>query len=126
MQRPERVWPFDSTRLERIAFRAGLDADEVREWLRAEIDRRSRKGRRCPELTNRHDYEERPKAVEGVDEGVDRGWSALLVACHRATLVPADDRSSRFAELAVSFAMSLQARCGRGPALVASADSWPG
>jgi len=29
VQRPERVWPVDSTRLERIAFRAGLDADEV-------------------------------------------------------------------------------------------------
>ena len=38
----ERLWPYDATPLERIANRAGLDADELREWLRAEITKRLR------------------------------------------------------------------------------------
>ena len=38
----ERQWPYDATPLERLAHRAGLDADEVRDWLRVEITRRLR------------------------------------------------------------------------------------
>lgn len=37
----ERQWPFDATPLELLAHRAGLDADEVREWLRSEIMKQS-------------------------------------------------------------------------------------
>ena len=37
MHQPERQFPYDATRLEIIAFRAGLDADELREWLRDRI-----------------------------------------------------------------------------------------
>ena len=33
----ERQWPYDATRLEVIAFRSGMDADELREWLRDRI-----------------------------------------------------------------------------------------
>ena len=35
-----RQWPVDEMRLERLAFRAGLDADELRELLRSEISAR--------------------------------------------------------------------------------------
>ena len=39
----QRPWPYSATPLERLAHRAGLDADDLREWLRAEITRRLRK-----------------------------------------------------------------------------------
>ena len=35
-----RRWPVDQTRLEILAFRAGLDADELRAWLRSEVGAR--------------------------------------------------------------------------------------
>ena len=38
----QRQWPYDATPLELIAHRAGLDADELREHLRHEVDRRLR------------------------------------------------------------------------------------
>ena len=37
MHQPERQFPYDATRLEILAFRSGLDADELREWLRDRI-----------------------------------------------------------------------------------------
>jgi hypothetical protein len=33
----ERQWPYDATRLEIIAFRSGIDPDELREWRRDQI-----------------------------------------------------------------------------------------
>ena len=36
----ERQWPFDATRLEIIASRAGLHEDDLREYLRGEIAER--------------------------------------------------------------------------------------
>lgn len=33
----ERQWPYDATKLEIVAFRSGMDADELREWLRDRI-----------------------------------------------------------------------------------------
>ena len=42
MHPPERHWPFDATRLEILAFRSGLADDELRDWLRDEVDARLR------------------------------------------------------------------------------------
>ena len=42
MHPPERHWPFDATRLEILAFRSGLADDDLREWLRGQVDSRLR------------------------------------------------------------------------------------
>jgi len=39
-QPPRRSWPYPPTRLERIAASMGIDDEELRELLRAEIERR--------------------------------------------------------------------------------------
>ena len=41
-RQPQNSWPFESSRLERIAFRAGISDDELREWLRGQVDARLR------------------------------------------------------------------------------------
>lgn len=43
--RPFRSWPAHRTRLERLAFRYGIDDEELRELLRAEFERRREGGR---------------------------------------------------------------------------------
>ena len=35
-------WPFESSRLERMAHRTGISDDELREWLRGQVDARLR------------------------------------------------------------------------------------
>ena len=42
MHLPERHFPFDATRLEILAFRSGLDDDELRDWLRDRIGANTR------------------------------------------------------------------------------------
>ena len=49
MHQPERQFPYDATRLEILAFRSGLDADELREWLRDRIAAQPRATVKRPE-----------------------------------------------------------------------------
>jgi hypothetical protein len=39
-QPPRRSWPYPPTELERIAFRLGVSDEDLRQLLRAEVDRR--------------------------------------------------------------------------------------